>query len=353
MLRSDVLPSILGASDGDLHTFALSGKPWYHRLPAEDLIAGLFLDLVNTATAAQQRTERRQLHDSPAKRNRRESYLDARKRGQWEARSLCFLSRIPDIAMSLSTEALYSTLAMQHFLEVDATDQRLPPGERHSEDIITDGVSDQFLIDAPRGRFKVDGEVFYFQAADPSESKDDFVARLVSAVRKASHPALLVNVTSAMSQSGLAALERACLCRVAVSGGTQEVDYGLESNPRRRDVVIVKLQVRRRGFRSYIIDGGDVDPLKCDVQSSLRKAAVVRFSLDGNVDVIDLEEDVHILQGGHAVPVETVCKPIPRAPRPRTYTGECKPRLGLGTPECRIGPGSASNVECRVNCSIL
>lgn len=351
MASSAVQPNVLGAVDTDFDSFALSGKPWHHKFAAEDLISALFLDLESTAAAAQKRADTRQLHESSAKRNRHETYLDSRKRTKWEARSLCFLSRIPEIAGSLSTEALYSTLTMQHLLDIDADDQRRPADQRHSEDTVTDGVSDQFLIDAPRGRFTVDGELFYFPDTDPHESKEAFVRRLVQTVRQVSPPSLLVNVTSAMSQSGLAALERACLCCVAVSGGTQEVDYALERSPERVNGVLVKLQVLRRGFRSYIIDSNscDADPLSCDSQSSVQKSAVVAFGVDGNVDVTDLREEVHILQGGCMVPAETLCRPAPRISRP----GKSKSRFPASPPECRLGPGSGGNVECRVQCCLL
>ena len=88
-----------------------------------------------------------------------------------------------------------------------------------------------------------------------------------------------------MSQSGLAALERASLCSAAVSGGTQEVEYWHEADPENTEGVLVKLQVCKKGFTEYILASSeDPSPLSCDSGSMVRKAATVCFSINGEVD---------------------------------------------------------------------
>merc|ERR1740117_1638765 len=107
---------------------------------------------------------------------------------------------------------------MQHLLEIDSEDASLPEDTRRCEDTCVDGVNWQFLLDAARGHYDVSGVAFDYSEVSGGEPEQDFVDRLVGEVRRATSSGLLARVTSAMSQSGLAALERACLCKVVVSG---------------------------------------------------------------------------------------------------------------------------------------
>merc|ERR1712136_347469 len=164
------------------------------------------------------------------KRNRRDVYLDEERSRSWQDRSKRFLERRHDTLASLSMDSLYSALAMQHFLDLDAADAARPLEMRCSDDGFAGDISDQFHIDAPRGRYTVAGDVFQFRAS-PGETEEDFVTRLTQAVRKIPPPGLLGRVTCTISQSGLAALERASLCSIAVSGGQHKVEYTLEADP--------------------------------------------------------------------------------------------------------------------------
>merc|ERR1719149_447642 len=98
-----------------------------------------------------------------------------------------------------------------------------------------------------------------------------------------------------MSQSGLAALERASLCSVGVSGGAQEVEYRHQIDTENADTIIVTLQVCKSGFREYILaSSSDPSPVDCDRTSKVRKTATVAFRTSGDVDVVDLIEDIDI-----------------------------------------------------------
>jgi len=289
---------------------------WPHAFSASELIDAWFESLSVAAEAERVRLLQLGGRDTVARRNRRDIYLDPFKLGEWRERAHRFLERRADIAQALSTEALYSAVAMQHLLDLDAVDSALPPEDRCSEDGYSDGVNGQFLLDAPRGRYTVGGEVFHFATAQAEHAEDEeaFVERLLAAVRRVSPPALLAWVTTTMSQSGLAALERATLCRLAVSRGAQVVDYTLEE----RDAglhqgVLVTLQVNRRGFSEYVIDAMDeMSPLPCDPTAScLLKTATVSFDTSGNIDVTDIVERVEIRHGGQLLSTESLRSTIP------------------------------------------
>ena len=131
------------------------------------------------------------------------------------------------LAHERSTEVLHSALAMQHFLDLDAADAGLPRESRLPEDlyIYTDGINDHIVVDAPRCRYVLTGGAFHFMDASTSETSEAFVARLVAGVRCVVPAGLLAAVTTTMSRSGLAALERASPCNAAVCGGSQHVEF--------------------------------------------------------------------------------------------------------------------------------
>jgi len=341
-------PDVLGATDQELtelQTLTCLSKMWPHALSASELIDAALESLSAAAEVERVRLLQLRGRDTVAKRNRRNMYLDPFKRGEWRERSHRFLERRVDIAQALSTDALYSAVLMQHLIDLDAADAALPPGRRCSEDGYRDGVSGQFLLDAPRGRYTVEGEVFHFAKAYAQSAEDEeaFVKRLLAAVRRVSPPALLARVTTTMSQSGLAALERATLCRAAVSGGAQVVDYTLEeADNGLHERVLVTLQVNRRGFSEYVIDGiDDMSPMTCDsTTSGLLKAATVAFDTNGNIDVSDVVERVEIRRDGQLLPAESLRATITAAPaRP--------PRSGAGGPGKGLRGGlEAMNWEC-------
>lgn len=320
-----MLPQIVGRQrDGDeeeLTSLASPDVPWPHELPAHKLASSLvrsaFEYLALEAQAEQRRA--RDLGDHPgdtqAKRNRREVYLDSAQRRRWESRAHQFLERRQDVVRALSVETLYSVVLTQHLLDLDAADPDLPAGEHCSDDTFEDGINSQFLLDVPRGRYIVDGEVLHFAEAEPDESEDAFVSRATNAVREVvrSCPRMLERVTTAMSQSGIAAVERASLCHTVVSGGTVEVEYRLDHDPEREGGFLVRLQTCRRGFREYLPSSSsteDVSPSSCETSSFVLKTATVAYGPSGEVDVTDFREDVRIRRNGETLDPALFCDAI-------------------------------------------
>lgn len=276
------------------------------------LIDALFDSLSARAAAERDRTSRLNLHESTAKRNLRETYLDSTKRLEWEQRAQSFLARREDIACALSTETLYSAIAMQHYLDLDAVDVHLSPDLRRSEDSYRGGISQQFLVDATRAFYSVAGEVFRFGTGEAHETETEFLRRLVSRLRLFTPEALLASVTNAMSQSGLAALERASLCSAAVSGGSQEVEYRHQVDPENKECVLVTVQVCKKGFREYILASSeDPAPVSCDAGSFVRKAATIVFCINGDIDVVNLTEEIEISLDGKMLSLLDLCDKIP------------------------------------------
>mmetsp|Transcript_103026 Transcript_103026/g.322375 ORF Transcript_103026/g.322375 Transcript_103026/m.322375 type:complete len:389 (+) Transcript_103026:139-1305(+) len=334
-------PQVIGKADEELEelrNLATPELPWPHELPAAELpgalVRAVFGSLAAEAEAELQRVSKLPpqalASDTVAKQNRREAYLNPQRRRHWESRARLFLERRPDVVRALSTEALYSALMMQHLLELDAADPDLPAAERCSEDAFEDGINSQFLLDATRGRFVVEGEVFHFAEAEADESEEALLERTVGAVRQVvlqhGGSRLLEWVTTAMSQSGIAAVERAGLCRAAVSGGCAQVDYRLDEDPERKDGLLVRLQTRRQGFREYLLDAPgaseeDAAPLSCASSSSLQKTATVSYGPGGEVDVLDFREDVHIRRGGEMLEPELLCTAVPWVPAKSSAVG--------------------------------
>merc|ERR1712232_325334 len=128
---------------------------------------------------------------------------------------------------ALSSEELRRRVAMQHFTAVDFEDLGLSKGERRNNDTFTEvGVSKQFLLDVACSDFVIDGEEFSFQkefsifSGAGAETKEfdtrlrGFEGRLTTALLRClsgqQHYVLVQAVTRAMSQAGVANLERAC-----------------------------------------------------------------------------------------------------------------------------------------------
>mmetsp|Transcript_29498 Transcript_29498/g.81002 ORF Transcript_29498/g.81002 Transcript_29498/m.81002 type:complete len:392 (-) Transcript_29498:112-1287(-) len=312
-----------------LQNLATPELPWPHDRPSnelpDDLVQAVFDSLAAEAEAERRRVEDLQARagDTPAKRNRRETYLGTAQRREWEGRARSFLERRSDVVRALSTEALYSAVMMQHLLDLDAADTGLPAAQRRSDDAYTGSVNGQFVLDAARGRYTVEGEVFHFAEAEGDEPEEAFVERVTEAVRRLALKQCgewqLERVTTAMSQSGVAALERSGLCRTAVSGGSLQVEYRLDEDLERKEGLVVRLQTRRQGFREYLPGGGgegveDATPLPCDATSSLQKTATVAYGPKGDVDVLDFCEDIDIRRNGERLEPELFCTAIPWRP---------------------------------------
>jgi hypothetical protein len=269
----------------------------------EELVSALFDAMQKTAQAETRRVDRMKLPDSAEKANRRQTYLDRRSREEWQQRSLAFLERRQELARRLTMDALYSVLMMQHLLDLDVENLRLPAKLRRSEDTYDqDGVNHQFLLDAARSRYVVAGEVFDYSKARDVEKQPTFTARLVAAIRSTAPSSLVPHVTTAMSQSGCAALERASLRGCAVAGGSQKVEYTLAPSGEHGSGAVVTLEVRKQGFREYQTASGSDESFECDSGSSIIRKAKVFFSSNGIVDVIDFNEDIEFFQDGILVP---------------------------------------------------
>lgn len=117
-------------------------------------------------------------------------------------------------------------------------------------------------------------------------NSQEFTERLLSAARRTAPGVPLEGITTAMSQSGLAALERASLYELAFCGGRLAVTFELKSDAAAEtQEVSVSLDVRRYGFSEYIhgscTDEAETQP--CDASSSVVATAI--FHPNGDVDV--------------------------------------------------------------------
>lgn len=330
-------------------------QSWPHAPSAKQLVDALFDKLTIVAEKEQQRWRRLQFHESTARQQRRQVYLDPRRCRVWRSRSRAFLARRSDISAALSTRTLYSVMVMQHLMELDAESLRMPAELRLSEDTYTDGVSDQFLLDAPRCRYTVDGELFHLAASTSGNAgRDAFAVRLTKAIRRlVPETHLLTLVTTLMSQSGLAALERSSFCGAAVSGGRQEVDFELQRDHARPDRLVVTLRVGRRGFCEYIPAGDDAEPALCDASSSsMRRSAILELVPAGApgegpvADVVSFLEENHI-RGSDGLLVSAVALGMaPLAPEPALLSGGVDGGV-LPTGACCVG---AAKRACRHIC---
>lgn len=321
---AELPPSVIGASYSELKRLVVSDDADAHAVAstAVQLIDALFEQLLAAAEAESSFFQLQPSRDSATKRNRRAKYLEPSQRVVWRNRSIMFLERCWSQLHSMPIEAIYIALAMQHYLDLDNIDMKLPSGTRCSSDFYTDGLNNQFLLDASRARFTINGQVFHFAEASQCEAEAAFVARLVAALRDAVPSKLLGCVTLVMSQSGLAALERASLCLVAVSGGMQLVDYKLQSLPMQPSCIMVSVQMLRKGFREYLlIDPSSQEsindiPHRSDAESLLQKGATISFGPEGDVDVVEIHEQVEIYWKGRLLPSKTFFKEVPHASSP-------------------------------------
>lgn len=269
-----------------------------------------------------------------SKWNRQELYLDGGRRERAAMASRRHLaSHLGWLQglLRLGREDLRSIVGMQHFLQVDIEDLSLPEGERRSEDTFagTCGhISEQMLLDAPRSTFAVDGEEFDFSreqvrtGASMQRSAQEvlrlqraFTERLADTVRSclggSPPPLLLRAVTTAMSQSGLANVERACETpHVAVCGGEQLVKYDLRATGGSgRGPWDLRLAVNKAGFEQCIVCSPptspgeqpemDPTPRTCGPASSIAKSCTVRFRVsDAGVvegDVLELRSEINVV----------------------------------------------------------
>jgi len=265
-----------------------------------------------------------------AKWNRQELYIDEDRRERACVASRRHLARHPEWLEGLARldeASLSEVVAMQHYLEVDLEDLSLPEAERRSEDTYSGAggnICNQMLLDAARSAFMVDGEEFDFSAevaghgeaveANPCDVErlqqalsDRLVAAVMRCLGDEPPPLLLRAVTTTMSQSGLANVERACNePQVVVCGGDHHLRYelsGLEAG-----VWELSLFTRKFGFEQCIVygatprDGAPGEeplPAACSSSSSASKLCRVRLRVGpgGGVDgdVVELRKELRIL----------------------------------------------------------
>uniref|UniRef100_A0A7S1MNU7 Uncharacterized protein n=1 Tax=Alexandrium catenella TaxID=2925 RepID=A0A7S1MNU7_ALECA len=271
--------------------------------------------------------------------NQQEVYLDIEKRTQARAASRKYLERHSEWLSGpgkVGDVALHDLVAVQHYIDLDVEDLSLPEDERRNSDAFggPDGnVCEPFLRDATRcSSIVVDGRKFSFQARCAREGvtqkntdelqqcRKAFLDELSQAVMQSlgregqALPLLVRAVTSAMSQSGLASVERACYSsQVVVCGGDQTVRYKLQQ--REGNSWDVTLSVQKVGFEDCIICSQffeDPVTVPCSPKSFVSKACTIRFTvLENNshvqADVVKLRKEMCLvnvygsLSTGHAL----------------------------------------------------
>lgn len=301
---------------------------------SQRLVRELYTELASKSKRQRVQRQRLGFNAGCAKWNREELYLDPELRGAAEASSHGYLRRHSALLVGagrLEEKNLKGRLALQHFLDIDLEDVLRPPPARRNEDEFVDDpgpmhdVCCQMLLDATRGVYVVDGETFDFVAdleasglileespCEVEQLKEACAARLVEAVRRCLHegmpgealpaPALLRTVTVALSQSGLANVERAAASRggpqVVVGGAEQDVRFAL----RRLGEVAwnVTLEVTKANFSACVVLFSDEDGdsheaesamLACGEGSYMRRAATLLFEVaDENIVLAEVTD---------------------------------------------------------------
>jgi len=274
--------------------------------------------------------------------NRQELYLDRERCDRAHAASRRHLAKHPQWLYGrgrLDGALLRDVVAMQHFLEVDLEDLVLPEADRRSSDTwvgASGDVCEQLVLDAPRSTYAVEGEEFDFASEAALNGAGDgtyssymqqqsaFTDRVVAALQRClggDPPSLLLRLVSqAMSQSGLANVERACdMPQVAVCGGDQVVRYELRSLAD-GNTWELQLSVQKFGFEQCIIHTAVHDPalssfhepepqpVRCRSNSNISKLCRLRVSVPCagggvEVDVLELHKDFRIVdRHGRSLP---------------------------------------------------
>lgn len=264
--------------------------------------------------------------------NRQEVYLSDDQRRRSLAASRRHLMRHKEWLQGpakLSEAALREVVAVQHFIELDVEDISLPDAEKRNEESFagaSGNICQQMLLDAPRSAYQISGEDWDFAAQLSSrglnlekdqdevmELQSAFCVRISSALERclgADAPAALVRVVStAMSQSGLANVERALdIPQVVVGGGDSDVRYEISTVD---DCSWeLKMSVHKFGFERAIVytqpasetSEPDPMPVSCSEKSFTRKACTLRVSTSratGSVeaDVLDLRKELQLVDG--------------------------------------------------------
>lgn len=308
----------------------------------------------------EKRTTMRFSTSSAAKSNRESLYLDSGGLQRLQERSQAHLARLSDSFASELPQGLVecggvlrAIVAAQHYFDLDLEDLDLPQAERRSEDVFEEdpkapfyGVCQQLLLDAARCDFVIEGEEFSLAAEIEAQHldtetdleavealKDALPARVVNALRRCLDvgPApprpqqrLLRLLSTAMSQAGLANLERACGAPAVVAcGGGQRSRFVLHRLPARAadgacSQWELLMSIRKDGFEECVVcgmpgdDGEDVEPepVSCDVSSYVFRSCVLRCTLASQenehaltLDVLDLQNELRVVDSrGELIP---------------------------------------------------
>lgn len=272
---------------------------------------------------------------SVAKINRQQVYLDYEKCEEARELSRRHLYRHRDWLVGptkYDDVALQDIMAVQHFIDMDIEDLFAPQtAQRHYDNFggANGDISEQFLLDAPRSSLKIGGRRFNFMtrlSRQPAAAREDpgqvqalrqaFLADITRALLRtlgeSPAPALVRAVTSVMSQSGLASVERACYSSQVISGCSRRVvSYKLLSRSSSGPWEVA-LCVRKSGFEQCKIcsqNFEDSETIDCALESFVLKACSVLFLPGSKVEadvfkfhkVVRLVNDYGSLITGHAL----------------------------------------------------
>eukprot|EP00444_Apocalathium_aciculiferum_P005765 CAMPEP_0183406914 /NCGR_PEP_ID=MMETSP0370-20130417/16968_1 /TAXON_ID=268820 /ORGANISM="Peridinium aciculiferum, Strain PAER-2" /LENGTH=468 /DNA_ID=CAMNT_0025589193 /DNA_START=1 /DNA_END=1407 /DNA_ORIENTATION=+ len=236
---------------------------------------------------------------SPTRFNQRRLYTDDERRQAAIDVSRRHLEEHQDWLfgpLALSAQELRARIALHHHVYVDVEDLGLPTGQRRSDDTFTEqGVSHQLLLDAGRSDFILPGglELSFRQEVEATGTSLEqhslevehmlraFEDRLVTALLRclgSGAPFVLVQAISrAMSQSGMANLERACQGpQIVVSGGEQSLRYELVQVSTR--AWEVRTTLRKYRFEQFVVvdEAGLDEPAKVEVMESHLDSQILR-----------------------------------------------------------------------------
>mmetsp|Transcript_47351 Transcript_47351/g.107497 ORF Transcript_47351/g.107497 Transcript_47351/m.107497 type:complete len:545 (-) Transcript_47351:42-1676(-) len=239
-----------------------------------------------------------------------------------KARSLRHLDRHPEWlhgSQRFSDAELHQIMAVQHFVDQEirkqSAEQAATPSEAPLYGIACH-ISRQFVLDAPRSTFVIDGRTFSLKTLRTErpcgEKMEEELLRklfsrgLVEAVEQSlarggePTPTFVRAVTTIMSQAGMANVDLACddALHVVVSGGEQCVGYELHA--RADGSWDVSLSVRRTGFDRFVIcrrEGPQEllqsdKPRSCSPTSVVSTACSIRLSVPICGSDSDIEADV-------------------------------------------------------------
>jgi len=297
----------------------------------EAVVAALFEELRERHAIEIEQLKQLGKQVSSARLNRSRLYLDDRHREAAMAASRKHLAShsewlgLREGSKALKSEDLHARVTLQHLTAVDVEDLELPEEARRSCDRFTeDGIAEQFLLDSGRSVFILAGEEQNFisemEARCANREEDpvaverlqrDFEQRLVSALIRAlggrPQRPMVQSISRAMSQSGMANMERACKGpQIVVSGGEQSLRYELVGIG--LDTWEVRASLWKGCFEDFVVvedrgidcedPSGKVTVLQCSPESQISRRSTIRFELHGgsvHADVCSFTDETRIL----------------------------------------------------------